>query len=151
MKIAVLGCGTVGSGVVDLIDELGSVYAKRCSQKSVEVKYILDLRDLKDTPYETRVIHDIDSIINDGEIDVVAEMMGGTEPAFTFCTRTDKHDCRSMPSKVHYAKKARLLWRRLKRMTLHLCSERRCAAEYRCFAISFRVCLQIKRKASAVF
>ena len=35
MKIAVLGCGTVGSGVVDLIDELGSVYANRCSQKSV--------------------------------------------------------------------------------------------------------------------
>lgn len=87
MKIAILGCGTVGSGVVDLIDELGSVYAKRCSQKSVEVKYILDLRDLKDTPYETRVIHDIDSIINDGEINVVAEMMGGTEPAFTFCMR----------------------------------------------------------------
>ncbi len=87
MKIAVLGCGTVGSGVVDLFDELGSVYAQRCSQESAEVKYILDLRELKDTPYETRVIHDIDTIINDGEIDVVAEMMGGTEPAFTFCMR----------------------------------------------------------------
>ena len=45
------------------------------------------MRELKDTPYETRVIHDIESIINDGEIDVVAEMMGGTEPAFTFCMR----------------------------------------------------------------
>ncbi len=87
MKVAVLGCGTVGTGVVDLIDELGSIYAKRCCQDSVEVKYILDLRELKDTPYETRVIHDIDTIINDGEIEVVAEMMGGTQPAFTFCMR----------------------------------------------------------------
>lgn len=87
MKIAVLGCGTVGSGVVDLIDELGAEYARRCSQDTVEVKYILDLRELKDTPYETRVIHDIETVISDKEIDVVAEMMGGTEPAFTFCMR----------------------------------------------------------------
>lgn len=87
MKIAVMGCGTVGSGVVDLIDRHGSVYAERCSEKCVEVKYILDLRELKNTPYENRVIHDIDIIVNDPETDVAVEMMGGTEPAFTFCMK----------------------------------------------------------------
>lgn len=87
MKIAVLGCGTVGSGVVDLTDELHSVYAARCGENDVEVKYILDLRELKDTPYASRVIHDIDTIVNDPEIDVAVEMMGGTEPAFSFCMK----------------------------------------------------------------
>ena len=87
MKIAVLGCGTVGSGVVDLIDSHGEIYAARCGEKEVVVKYILDLRELKGTPYESRVIHDIDMIAADPEIDVAVEMMGGTEPAFSFCKK----------------------------------------------------------------
>ena len=87
MKIAVLGCGTVGSGVVDLIDSHGKIYAARCGEKEVIVKYILDLRELKGTPYESRVIHDVDIIAADPEIDVAVEMMGGTEPAFSFCKK----------------------------------------------------------------
>ena len=88
MKTAVMGCGTVGSGVVDLIDSMGEKYAESCGIKEkVEVKYILDLRDMQGTPYASRITHNIDDIVNDSEIKVVAEAMGGTEPAFTFCMK----------------------------------------------------------------
>ncbi len=84
MKIAVLGCGTVGSGVVDIFDSKKELSEKRTGV-SIEVKYILDIRDLKGTAYETRIVKDINTIIEDDEIETVVETMGGVEPAFTFC------------------------------------------------------------------
>ena len=86
MKIAVLGCGTVGSGVVDIIDEKPELMVKSTGE-AIEVKYILDLRDFTGTKYETRSVKDIDIIVNDDEIDTVVETMGGVEPAFTFCKK----------------------------------------------------------------
>ena len=82
-KIAVLGYGTVGSGVVEVIETNNAPISVRAGE-AVEVKYILDLRDFPGDPYESKVVHDINIILEDPEISVICETMGGNEPAFTF-------------------------------------------------------------------
>lgn len=82
-KIAVLGYGTVGSGVVEVLETNSSSIEKRAGE-GIEVKYVLDLRDFPNDPIQSKIVHDVDIIINDAEIDVVVEVMGGIEPAFTF-------------------------------------------------------------------
>lgn len=83
IKVAILGYGTVGSGVAEVLEKNGALIAKRVGEP-LEVKYILDLRDFPDDPYRDRVVHDVDIILNDPEVKVVCETMGGNEPAFTF-------------------------------------------------------------------
>ena len=83
VKVAVLGYGTVGSGIVEVIKRNQDMVNKK-SGDEVDVKYILDLRDFPGDPYENLVVHDIDTILNDEEIKVVCEAMGGVEPAYTF-------------------------------------------------------------------
>lgn len=85
-KIAVLGYGTVGSGVVEVLDTNAESIAKKAGQP-VEIKSVLDLRDFPGDPIQEKIVHDIDLIINDEEIDIVVEVMGGIEPAFTFVKR----------------------------------------------------------------
>lgn len=82
-KIAVLGYGTVGSGVVEVLSTNSSSIATRAGE-AIEVKSVLDLRDFPSDPIQEKIVHDIDLIINDPEIEVVVEVMGGVEPAFTF-------------------------------------------------------------------
>lgn len=83
IKAAVLGFGTVGSGVVELFD-INRASVERRVPGGVEVKYILDLRDFPGSPYQDRVVHDFDVILQDPEISVICETMGGKEPAYTF-------------------------------------------------------------------
>ncbi len=83
VKIAVLGYGTVGSGVVEVINTNGASINKRAGQ-DIEVKYVLDLRDFPGDPIQEKIVHDVDVIMNDPEIKVVVEVMGGVEPANTF-------------------------------------------------------------------
>ncbi len=80
---AVLGYGTVGSGVVEVIEKNREVIDKRAGEE-LRVKYILDLRDFPGDPYEDRVVHDFNIILNDPEVSIICETMGGNEPAFTF-------------------------------------------------------------------
>ncbi|WP_029322766.1 homoserine dehydrogenase [Butyrivibrio sp. AE3004] len=82
-KIAVLGYGTVGSGVAEVLDVNGSCVEDSAGEK-IEIKYILDLRDFPGDKHESQVVHDFDVIVNDPEVEVVCETMGGIEPAFTF-------------------------------------------------------------------
>ena len=82
-KFAVLGCGVVGSGVVELFLKNKALIEKRCG-KALEMGYILDLRDFPDRPYADLLVKSIDPILADPEVTVVAECMGGVEPAFTF-------------------------------------------------------------------
>ena len=82
-KIAVLGHGVVGSGTVELILKNKDSIAKKAGEE-IDVKYILDLRDFPDLPYASRFTKDFNIILNDDEITVVAEALGGVEPAFTF-------------------------------------------------------------------
>jgi homoserine dehydrogenase len=86
IQVAVLGYGTVGSGVVKVIDtNHDSILAK--AGADLNVKYILDLREFPGDPNEHKVVHDYDVIVNDPEVQIVVEVMGGTEPAFTFSKR----------------------------------------------------------------
>ncbi len=89
-KLAVLGCGVVGSGVVELFEKNKALIEKRCG-KSLEMAYILDLRDFPDKPYGNKVVKSIDPILADEEVTVVAECMGGVEPAFTFVKACLEH------------------------------------------------------------
>ena len=82
-KIAVLGYGTVGSGVVEVLQTNNASIEKRAGE-NIEIKSVLDLRDFPGDPIQEKIVHDVDVIINDPEIDVVVEVMGGIEPAFTF-------------------------------------------------------------------
>jgi len=83
VKVAVLGYGTVGSGIVEVIKTNQDMVNKKAGDE-VDVKYILDLRDFPGDPYENLVVHDVDTILNDEEVAVVCEAMGGVEPAYTF-------------------------------------------------------------------
>lgn len=86
VKAAVLGYGTVGSGIVEVIKTNQETVNKKTGD-ALDVKYILDLRDFPGDPYEALVVHDVNVILNDPEIKVIAEAMGGVEPAYTFTRR----------------------------------------------------------------
>lgn len=83
IKVAVMGYGTIGSGVVEIIEKNNEVLAKRIGD-SIEVKAVLDLRDFEDDPIQSKIVHDYKEIVSDPEISIVVETMGGVEPAFTF-------------------------------------------------------------------
>lgn len=83
IQIAVLGYGTVGSGVVEVIETNRADINKKAAE-DLAVKYILDLRDFPGDPYEKKVIHDYNIILNDPEVKVICETMGGTKPAYEF-------------------------------------------------------------------
>lgn len=86
IQVAVLGYGTVGSGVVGVIDTNHDSIEKKAGV-DLGVKYILDLRDFPGDANEKKVVHDYEVIVNDPEIRIVVETMGGTEPAYTFTKR----------------------------------------------------------------
>ena len=83
IQMAVLGFGTVGSGVVELIDRNQDVIRKSVPE-GIYVKHILDLREFPGNPYEDRVTHDYQEILADEEISVICETMGGKNPAYVF-------------------------------------------------------------------
>ncbi len=83
INVAVLGYGTIGSGVVEVLQTNAMIIAKRAGEEIV-VKYILDLRDFPGDPNEDKIVHDYDIIHNDEDVQVVVECMGGVEPAYTF-------------------------------------------------------------------
>lgn len=83
INVAVLGYGTVGSGVIEVINTNHESINKRAGQE-INVKYVLDLRDFPGDPVEKILVHDYEQIVNDPEVDIVVEVMGGVEPAYTF-------------------------------------------------------------------
>ena len=83
IQIAVLGYGTVGSGVVEVIETNKTDINKKAAEV-LAVKYILDLRDFPGDPYESKVVHDYNMILNDPEGKIICETMGGTKPAYEF-------------------------------------------------------------------
>ena len=83
MNIAVLGYGTVGSGVVEVLTTNRETITKRAGE-AIDVKYVLDLRDFPGDPIQEKIVHDYQVILDDPEIKIVVEVMGGVEPAYTF-------------------------------------------------------------------
>ena len=86
INIAVLGYGTVGSGVVEVINTNQDSINRRAGDE-IRIKYVLDLRDFPGDPVQKVLVHDYETIVNDPEIDIVVEVMGGLEPAHTFVKR----------------------------------------------------------------
>lgn len=82
-KIAIMGYGTVGSGVYEIIRDNAERVAQNAGEKIV-TKYILDIRDFDDHPEKNLFTKDVNDIINDSEVTVVAEVMGGLHPAYEF-------------------------------------------------------------------
>lgn len=84
--IAVLGFGTVGSGVVEVIEKNRERFRIKAGDE-IYVKYILDVRDFPGNPFEKLVVHDFSVIENDPEVSVVVETIGGTRFAYDFTKR----------------------------------------------------------------
>lgn len=83
VKVGILGYGTVGSGVFEILDKNSNIISKRAGQ-DIEVKYVLDLRDFPGDPAEKYVVHDFSILENDDEVKIVVETMGGLHPAYEF-------------------------------------------------------------------
>ena len=83
VNIAVMGYGTVGSGVVEVLNLNHSVITQRAGDE-INVKYVLDLRDFPGDPIQEKIVHDYNVILNDPEVRIVVEVMGGVEPAYTY-------------------------------------------------------------------
>ncbi len=83
VKIAVIGFGNIGSGLVQLVEKNKDIIARDCGTE-VEIKYIVDIRDFKGHPLENKIVSDFNIVTNDPEVSVVAEMIGGSHPAFEF-------------------------------------------------------------------
>ena len=83
IHVALLGFGVVGSGTAEVLTQNKAIIEKKVGQP-VSIKYILDLRDFPDSPFADLVVHDFNIIVNDPEVSVVAEMMGGSHPAYDF-------------------------------------------------------------------
>ena len=85
-KIAVMGYGIVGSGVVEVFYNNRENIEKKAGDE-LDIKYILDLRDFEDSPYRDKFIKSFEPIINDDEVGIVAEVMGGINPSYDYVKR----------------------------------------------------------------
>lgn len=83
INIAILGYGTVGSGVFEVITKNKDIVNKKAGEE-INIKYVLDLREFPGMPVEKVLTHNIDDILDDESVKVVVEVMGGVEPAYTF-------------------------------------------------------------------
>ncbi len=83
INIAIMGYGTVGSGVFEVITKNKDIVNKKAGEE-INIKYVLDLREFPGMPVEKVLTHNIDDILDDESVKVVVEVMGGVEPAYTF-------------------------------------------------------------------
>lgn len=83
INVAVFGYGTVGSGVVEVIDKNKDMINKKAGDE-LNVKYILDLRDFPGDPNQDKVVHDVNIILDDPDVQIICETMGGVNPAYDF-------------------------------------------------------------------
>ena len=97
IKVAIMGYGTVGSGVYEVIRTNEKSIDKKVGQE-LRIKYVLDLREFPGDPVMEVLTHDFEDIINDEEVRIVAEVMGGLHPAYEFtrrCLEAGKSVCTS--------------------------------------------------------
>ena len=86
IKTAVMGYGTIGSGVAEILDQNKAEVAKSAGQE-VELKYVLDLREFPGDPVQDVLVHDVNTILDDEEVSIICETMGGEKPAYDFTRR----------------------------------------------------------------
>ena len=85
LNVAVIGFGTVGSGVCELLTNNADIIEKNAGEK-INLKYICDIREFPDSPFADKMVKDFEIIANDPEVDVVVETMGGRGAAYKFTT-----------------------------------------------------------------
>ncbi|MCI8866119.1 MAG: homoserine dehydrogenase [Lachnospiraceae bacterium] len=93
MYAAIMGYGTIGSGVAEILEGSREKVAKGAGQE-IALKYVLDLREFPDSPVAGRIIHDFEKIEKDPQVRLVVEAMGGLNPAYPFvkaCLNAGKH------------------------------------------------------------
>lgn len=83
INVAILGFGTVGSGVYEILKNNPDAIAKK-TQDTINVKYILDIRDFDDHPEKELFTKDYNDILSDDDVKIVVEVMGGITPAYDF-------------------------------------------------------------------
>ncbi|MBR6708908.1 MAG: homoserine dehydrogenase [Clostridia bacterium] len=83
ISVALLGFGVIGSGTAEVLTQNKALIEAKLGSP-ISIKYILDLRDFPDSPFASLVVHDVNIILNDPEVDIVVEMMGGLHPAYDF-------------------------------------------------------------------
>ena len=83
INIAILGYGTIGTGVVEVLSTNGESIMRRAGDQ-INIKYVLDLREFPGDPIMEKLVHDINIILEDSDVKIVVEVMGGVEPAYTF-------------------------------------------------------------------
>lgn len=86
IQVAVFGYGTVGSGVVEVLQTNQDMIDKK-SEEQVRLKYVLDLRDFPEDPIQKYIVHDVDVILNDPEVNIICETMGGLKVAYDYTKR----------------------------------------------------------------
>lgn len=83
VNIAVMGYGTIGSGVIEILETNAAIITKK-NGIGLFVKKVLDLRDFNDHPIQSKITHEFNEILEDSEIQIVVEAMGGIEPAYSY-------------------------------------------------------------------
>jgi len=86
IQVAVFGYGTVGSGVVEVIEKNKDMINKKAGEE-LNIKYVLDLRDFPGDPIQEKLVKDVNVILDDPEVDIICETMGGIKPAYDFTKR----------------------------------------------------------------
>ena len=83
IKTAILGYGTVGSGVAEVLRKNREVIRRHAGDE-VQTAYVLDLREFPGDPVEEILVHEYEPILNDPDVRIVVETMGGLHPAYEF-------------------------------------------------------------------
>ena len=83
INVAIMGYGTVGAGVFKVLTMNHDLIAKRVGEE-LNVKYVLDLREFPGDPAQEVLTHDFNDILNDPDVKIVVETMGGLRPSYTF-------------------------------------------------------------------
>ncbi len=90
INIAILGFGTVGSGVYEVLKKDGEIIAGRVGE-AINIKYIVEIRDFSSHEAAHLFTKDYQDVLTDDSVSVVVEMMGGIEPAYTFTREAILH------------------------------------------------------------
>ena len=86
IKAAIFGYGTVGSGIYEVLTRNSAVIQGKLGDR-IEVKYVLDLREFPSDPVQDVLVHDVNTILDDEEVSIICETMGGEKPAYDFTRR----------------------------------------------------------------
>lgn len=86
IKAAIFGYGTVGSGVYEVLTRNSAMIQGKLGDR-IEAKYVLDLREFPGDPVQDVLVHDVNTILDDEEVSIICETMGGEKPAYDFTRR----------------------------------------------------------------